>query len=50
MLGWDDKFSDYFKDRVQIGRKRDEKAFWPCNMVVLVTPKRGLSMEEPDLE
>ncbi len=34
----------------QIGRKRDGKAFWPCNMVVLVTPKRGLSMEEPDLE
>ena len=29
---------------------RTEKRRETCNMVVLVTPKRGLSMEEPDLE
>jgi hypothetical protein len=29
--------------------EKEGKAFWPCNIVVLLTPKPGLRMKESDL-
>ncbi len=30
-------------------RKRDGEAFWPCDMVVLLLPTPGLSMEDLEI-